>query len=153
MTEKPVGRPTDYKPEYCALVVERMGNGLSAAGFAGEIGVSRSSIYKWAETIPEFSDALNQARAASAKFWEDRAIDLALGGKGNPAVVIFALKNRVADEWREVIRNEHSGPDGGPIKSEDVTRDADDFARRMAVLAARSLGGTGPAGPHNEGST
>lgn len=36
---------------------------------------------------------------------------------------------------------EHSGPGGKPIQIEDVTRDASDFARAMARLAAGEDGG------------
>lgn len=49
-------------------------------------------------------------------------------------------------------KQEHTGKDGGPIRSEDVTNDAEHFARRMAILAARSSGaGTGDDAPGDEG--
>lgn len=49
-------------------------------------------------------------------------------------------------------RRELSGPDGGPIQTEEVVRDADDFARRVAGLAARSAGaGTGADDAGGEG--
>lgn len=51
-------------------------------------------------------------------------------------------------------KSEITGKDGGPIQTEDVTRDADDFARRMAGLAARAVSdGTGEADPGSEGNT
>lgn len=51
-------------------------------------------------------------------------------------------------------KSEITGKDGGPIQTEDVTRDADDFARRMAGLAARAVSdGDGEADPGSEGST
>lgn len=109
------GRPTAYDPSFCDEIIETMGEGYSVAGFAGKIGVARSSIYEWAKVHPEFSDALNQARAAAALWWEERALDLAKGKDGNASVVIFGLKNRVADEWRDVNRTEHTGPDGQGI--------------------------------------
>lgn len=115
MSKKPAGRPTKYKPEYCEEAIRCMGGGYSLTGFAGKIGVSRQTVYEWAEVHPEFSDALNTARAASAAWWEDRAVDIATGGEGNASVVIFGLKNRVADEWRDKNVTEIGGIDGGPI--------------------------------------
>ena len=49
---------------------------------------------------------------------------------------IFWAKTRM--RWVETDRHEHTGKDGGPIQTEDVTSDASNFARRMASLAARS---------------
>lgn len=55
-----------------------------------------------------FFDALNHARAASAAWWEDQARTTATTGEGNASVVIFALKNRVADEWRDKQEVDHT---------------------------------------------
>jgi transposase len=103
------GRPTDYRAAYCADVVECLSEGYSISGFAGLIGVSRQSIYQWAQDHPAFSDALNIAKAKSAKFWEDRHIAIAKGAEGNVTATIFALKNRVADDWREKVEVAHTG--------------------------------------------
>jgi hypothetical protein len=115
------GRPTLYDPEYCDLAIEHMSGGLSIAGLAGRLKVSRDTIYQWAQDHEEFSDALNEARAASAAWWEDRAIEVASGmeGAGAPAMVIFGLKNRVQYDWRDKTETEHSGPNGGPIVTQD----------------------------------
>lgn len=117
------GRPTLYDPDYCDLAIEHMGGGLSIAGLAGKLKVSRETIYQWARDHEEFSDALNIARGASALWWEDRAIEVATGSEdaGAPAMVIFGLKNRVQHEWRDKTETEHSGPNGGPIQTADVT--------------------------------
>ena len=102
--DRPLGRPSKYDPAYCDAAIEHMGTGLSIAGLAGKLRVSRQTIYQWAEDYPDFSDALNEARAASALWWEERALEMASGkAEGAPAMVIFGLKNRVADEWREKI--------------------------------------------------
>lgn len=65
---------------------------------------------------------------------------------------IFWAKTRMG--WKEPPTTlEHTGKDGGPIQSEDVTADAADFTSRLARLAAASGAGTAsgddPAG--NEG--
>ena len=50
-------------------------------------------------------------------------------------------------------RRELTGKDGGPIQTEDVTRDADDFTRRIVRLTAGgdTGGGTGETNPGGEG--
>lgn len=146
------GRPSLYKPEYCETAIFLMGQGYSIAGLAGHLKVSRQTVYQWEKDHPEFSDALNAARAASAAWWERQAILLATGdGQGNASVVIFGLKNRVADEWRDKNQTEITGKDDGPV--EVVTHEANEFARRIAsIAAARSAGsGDGEAEPGGEG--
>lgn len=138
MASKSCGRPTLYKPEYCETVVSLMAGGYSIAGVAGKLGVSRQTVYDWGDAHPEFLDALNTARAASALWWEDRAIELASGtGEGNASVVIFGLKNRVADEWRDKQAHEHSGPDGGAIETTSVS--SLELARQVAFMLAQGI--------------
>lgn len=107
-----MARPTKYTPELGQVILDAMASGHSVAGAAGKAKVCRATVYYWAETVPEFSDILNEARAASARWWEERAIDIAKGENGNAAVTIFALKNRVADEWRERQEVDHQSSDG-----------------------------------------
>lgn len=135
----PGGRPSKYDPAFCDLAIEWMSQGYSIAGFAGKIGVSRESVYKWAKEHPEFSDALTAARAASAAWWEERSVELASGkeGAGNPTMIVFGLKNRVADEWRDSNRTEITGANGGPIETKDVS--ATELARRLAFLLASGI--------------
>ena len=107
-----MARPTKYTPELAQVVLDAMASGHSVAGAAGKAKVCRRTVYQWAEDIPEFSHVLNAARAASAAWWEQRAIDIAGGDDGNAAVTIFALKNRVADEWRDRQEIDHASSDG-----------------------------------------
>lgn len=55
---------------------------------------------------------------------------------GNATMLIWLGKQMLGQRDKQEI----SGPDGGPIQTEDVTRDAADFTRRMAGLAARAVG-------------
>ena len=149
------GRPTKYDPEYCEQAIAFMSQGYSITAFAGSIQVSRQTVYQWAEDHPEFSDALNVARSASALWWENRLRDVAEKNEGNATAAIFGLKNRAADEWRDKQQHEHSGPDGGAIQTEDVTkRDAEHFTGELLRLASAEAeggeAGEDPAG--NKGS-
>lgn len=61
--------------------------------------------------------------------------------------------NIIARDLGLANKTEMSGPGGGPIQTEDVTRDADAFARRVAMLAARHAGeGNGEPDAGSEGA-
>ena len=107
-----MARPTKYTPEMGDALIQWMGQGYSLTAAAGKIGVCRQTVYAWADEKPEFSDALNHARSASAAWWEDRAQDVAQGKDGNATMVIFGLKNRVADEWRDKREVDNTSSDG-----------------------------------------
>ena len=115
------GRPTKYKPEYCQAIKDffnieptQIIDGKTVAidlpfiqSFSRTIGVSKSTLYKWAEEHEEFSDALkfckeNQERILAAN---------ALSGRYNATFAIFTAKNIL--EWRD--RQEITGADGAPL--------------------------------------
>lgn len=105
----PGGRPTKYDPSFCDEVREFLKDGYSVAAFAGHIGVAVSTVSLWITTHPEFSEAVKTGQAAATLWWENRARDVARGQDGNPTIVIFGLKNRAADQWRDKTETEHSG--------------------------------------------
>ena len=96
----PPGRPTKYDAKFCDAVIKYCGTGKSLTAFAGSILVSRDTITEWAKVHPEFSVAINIAKAVACGAWEDRSISQGDGEKGNPALTIFALKNFGPDDWK-----------------------------------------------------
>jgi hypothetical protein len=112
-----MGRPSTYDPAYCDQVVEFLKDGYSLTAFAGEIGVARSTIFKWAEEHSEFSDSIKMGQAAATLWWEKANRALAVGGSGNATACIFGLKNRAAEDWRDISTKELSGPNGAPIET------------------------------------
>jgi transposase len=97
------GRPTKYDPAFCERVINLMSEGLSLGACAGEIGVSRSTAELWEKEHPEFSGAVKVGRAKAQLYWE-RALQRVAqrgGGPGTATAVIFGLKNRSPDDWRE----------------------------------------------------
>ena len=98
------GRPSKYRPEYCGLVQEYMGQGYSLTAFAGSIGCGRGTVYEWEASIPAFYEAVNIARAK-------RVLELEIDmlSSINATVVkarIRALKNACPAEWRTKIERE-----------------------------------------------
>ena len=119
----PAGRPTDYLEEFAERVETFCADGYSLTAFAGEIGFCRATINNWCGEFPEFLEAVNRAKAARARWWEERAREIAQkGGPGGQAtMVIFGLKNHAPDDFKEVTRQEHTGKDGGPIATQILT--------------------------------
>jgi hypothetical protein len=125
------GRPTDYRPEYCALVIEYMAQGYSLTAFAGTIRQARDTMYAWIRAHREFSDAVNRGRAARVAWLETKLLTARRGGE--VAASIFALKNADPVEWKEVrdVRHRHT------LATETLSD-----AELYAIASGRTLGET-----------
>jgi hypothetical protein len=104
-TGQTFGRPTEYRPEYCQLVIEKMGEGLSLTAFAGFIRVSRDTVYEWIKRHRDFSDAVSRARPARVLWLELKLLRAKKGAEF--AAAALALKNAEPDEWRDVRSVQH----------------------------------------------
>jgi hypothetical protein len=111
-----MGRPTGYDPEFCDRAVAFLADGFSIAALAGELSVARSSVYKWIDEHPEFSDAVKIGQAKATLWWERANRTLAITGQGNATACVFGLKNRSPEDWRDVKATEVTGKDGGPVE-------------------------------------
>jgi len=98
-----IGRPTDYKPEYCQMIIDHMAQGFSSTSFAAEIGQAKSTIGTWANNHPDFMAAKKVAEAACEKWWENLGKDGAEGKvRGfNVGSWIFNMKNRFG--WKDAL--------------------------------------------------
>lgn len=103
--------PRFYEPEFAQAVIEKMSDGYSFGGFAGQIGVARRTINKWMELHPEFEEACSRAMAVRQHWWETKAIEVATtGGQGSQGqMVIFGLINAGREDWKQKQEIEHSG--------------------------------------------
>jgi len=91
---EPVGRPTDYKPEYCEMLINHMAKVYSFESFAGLIGVSKQTLYDWRKKYKEFLDAHNVGKSKVQLGVEKMFKGQATGQmKGSPASLIFWAKN------------------------------------------------------------
>lgn len=128
-TEKrPVGRPSKYEERFCGEVEADMADGYSLTAFAGKIGVDRSTLTEWQDAHPEFSAAVNRAKAARLRKWEQMGLNIAdkgSGGPGGATMVVFGLKNMGGDEWVDLTKREVTGKDGDAIQSEMTVRFVD----------------------------
>lgn len=71
VTNRKVGRPTDYRDEYCEQVVEWGRQGKSRVWMATRIGVISETLSNWAKEHPEFFAALTLAKELEQAHWED----------------------------------------------------------------------------------
>lgn len=109
------GRPTDYRSEYCQRVVELAREGMSLTEIACELDCSRQSLYAWGETHSEFSDALARARQECQAWWERKGRDGLATPGFNASLWGKNVSCRFPDDWTDKTKQEHSGPNGGPI--------------------------------------
>lgn len=105
------GRPTKYREEYCALVIEHMEKGYSFETFAVVVSVNVDTLYEWAKVHAAFSDAKKTAFLRNQLFWERLGIAGATGKIPgfNCAAWIFNMKNR--HKWvdkQEITTDSHT---------------------------------------------
>jgi len=129
---RPKGRPSKYKEEYCDMLIDHMGKGLSYESFAGLLSICRDTLYEWESKHEVFSYSKKVGKEKSLLFWEQQGIDglyatsiietstdgtkTATAVKMNTSAWIFIMKNRCG--WRDNI--EHSVSSMQSIKFEVV---------------------------------
>lgn len=139
--EKPkakTGRPTKYRVEFVAQAAKLCTLGATDEQLADFFGVCEQTINGWKKKHPAFLESINSAKldldASVERSLYQRATgyshpeDKIFNNNGEPLIVptrkeyppdptsmIFWLKNRQPDKWRE--KNEHvvTGADGGPV--------------------------------------
>lgn len=155
-----MGRPSKYKPEFAEQAKKLAVLGATDAQLADFFEVSVSTINLWKIEHEEFSESLKLAKEEADKRVEHSLYQRAMGYEHDEVDIrvvagelkttpirkhyppdttacIFWLKNRKPQEWRDKIETELSGPNGGPIKTEEVTRPK---ITKEEWLAAHGLG-------------
>lgn len=97
----------------CNQLIDLMSMGMSITEAAVNLGVHRDTIYAWAESIPDFSDALKTGILHAQAWWERQGRE-SLHLKEFQTGLWFAnMKNRFG--WADRNNLEHTGKGGGPI--------------------------------------
>jgi transposase-like protein len=102
------------KKRQIILDVLRAGNSVGAA--CDKAGIARSAYYDWRRDDSDFMAATEAAIEAGTDILEDVAITRAV--RQSDTLLIFLLKSRRPEKYRETTRHEHSAPGGGPIQHE-----------------------------------
>ena len=93
-------RHVSFTPRRKAVFISAISEGASAKKAAELAGVARNTPYYQKKQDPEFADAWADAMERQADGLEDALHDLAIE-KSNPAGIIFSLKNRRPEVWRD----------------------------------------------------
>lgn len=150
--KRPVGRPSSYDPAFCEQAVALGREGKSKAYIASQIGVHRETLDQWAKAHPEFADAIAHARDLAQAWWEDAGQKGMAEKQFNERVWSRSMAARFPADWRETSRHEHTGADGGPIRTFDLSGLTDEELevlerlRGRVALAEPDQGGEGAAG-------
>lgn len=123
-----LGRPTEYREEYCDMVIDYMGKGFSLTAFAGFIRVSKQAVYEWIGRHAAFGDAVARARPARVSALEAKLLRSRKGAETTAA--IFALRNADPQEWRDI---KHTTVDHN-VRVETLTD-----AQLFAIASGKSL--------------
>lgn len=156
------GRPSKYKPEYAEQAEKLCKLGATDKEIADFFEVGESTLNRWKEAHAEFRESLKTGKEAADERverslyhraigytheavklfqYEGRVIEQAYDERYPPdtTAAIFWLKNRRPAEWRDRVQQEISGPNGGPVQHEEVTRPK---ITKEEWLAAHGLGTT-----------
>lgn len=141
-----LGRPTSYDPSFCDRVIEMAKDGDGPAAYSAEFGIDRGTLYKWADTYPDFRTALNRAKQIEQVWWE-RAGRAGMHAKTFNAVVWkTSMQARFREDYTERKATEISGPNGDPVQIQSQVVDARVLTEeqravlRDALLTAKNEG-------------
>lgn len=96
-----IGRPTKYRPEMCKQIEELMKDGKSITSAAYEMGLSKTTVFRWAQENPEFRDALDRARLSSQAWWEEKGHNSLDKSCFQSNLWNFNMKNRFKTDWKD----------------------------------------------------
>lgn len=135
------GRPSAFKDEFCQQATNLCLLGATDDDLAKFFGFDERTINRWKVDHPEFGRALKAGKEGAdanignslyqraigyshdseeIKVVEGAIVRVPITKQYPPdtTAMIFWLKNRRPDLWRDKVLNEHSGPNGGPIQSQ-----------------------------------
>lgn len=150
------GRPPKFDPAICRHAEKLCRLGATDREIAEFFEVDERTLNRWKTAHPDFCQALKRGKTLADANVADRLYMRATGYRHiafkmfqsegqvitkryvehyapDTTAAIFWLKNRRPDLWRD--RMEHTGKDGGPIETRDVSED--DLARWLAFEATQ----------------
>jgi hypothetical protein len=140
------GRPSGFKAEFTEQAEKLAKLGATDMEIADFFEVDVRTVNRWKISFPEFCQALKAGKDVAddkvirslfqrATGFEHEAVKIFMPANATEPIhtnyrefvvpdttaCIFWLKNRRPDEWRDKQSNELSGPNGGPIQTQEVT--------------------------------
>lgn len=131
---------TSRTPKKVSAFLGALRDGLSINAACKASGVARRTAYDWREADPEFRKAWDDAVETGTDELEDVAI--ARAKDSSDTLLIFLLKARRPDKYKDRVAKELSGPGGGPVQV-DLTNYSDEDLAALKRLIGPLAGGTG----------
>lgn len=102
MKKRKGGRPSKYETKWKDKLIVIQGwarEGLIDEQIAENMGIATSTFYEWKKRYPEFAESLQTSKDVADYHVENALYETALSG--NVTAMIFWLKNRRPDKWRD----------------------------------------------------
>ena len=124
------GRPSAYTPEIGNEICERIANGESLQAICRDPRMPRRQmVLRYLDADPDFRAQYIRAREAQADLLAEQVIEIA--DKATAKTALAARLRFDARRWYagkvapkkygEKITSEHTGPDGGPIETKELS--------------------------------
>lgn len=148
------GRALKYDPEFCWTVRLMAQEGKFPESWCARLGVTMQTLFNWANTYPDFDQAVREAWHILNAYWTERAQQIvehpALWSDLKATILLEILRKRFPESWGRNARNTQetfetrAKPIEGeaqrsPLADPEKIRaaDMDEIERRIAALEAR----------------
>lgn len=105
---------TKRTPEAGGRLLAKLAQGFSVTAACKAERIARSTYYEWRDDDPDFAAAADGAIEQGTDVLEDVARTRAV--RQSDTLMIFLLKGRRPEKFKDRIDNRHTGPDGEPLK-------------------------------------
>lgn len=107
---------TPYSDSYCDLVIGWGAQGKSLTYAAGQIGVTKRKLDGWRAENPDFDEACALAETLAESWWEEAGQQALSATNFQSGLWNKVMAARFGANWRDTVRNEHTGKDGEPLE-------------------------------------
>lgn len=126
----PAGRPSTYSEEIADIICEQIAKGLSLARICQADGMPQPrTVYGWLRTNEEFAQNYTRAKEDQADYMAEETLEISDDSDIDPQHKRIMVDTRkwLASKFKpkkygDRIQQEVSGPDGGPIKTDNTWR-------------------------------
>lgn len=133
-----------YDPDFGWRIRELAQEGQFPESWCAALGVTMSTMYRWANIHEEFEEHFNIAWHILHHHWTDRAANLKAGpGEMPPTVMLEFLRKRFPKTWGKNPMNTHENfthrndPDAEATSAQITTQSSEEIAARIEKLQQR----------------
>ncbi len=110
------GRPCKFEPWMCEKILEIASNGGHQAAMMQAIGIKKTQFHTWKKEIPEFKDAIEEAKLISQSVYENILLQGAMGKIPgfNFNSISLLMHNKFPDEYKR-------GSNGSTVSNTEIT--------------------------------